>query len=163
MAFQPKLIRSRPPVTINRRSMKCYDITVTDEPIRGDVERAALEVLPKLVPDLDPDDGTPPSGWIILHEGGDRTAAYLNAYNWVWDNVVEFHAAASAQPHLGCPDDDPTNFAMLDRPWIGGIWELPPFGHERSASVRHISGVDHPDLDAYLADILPDGPAGQPN
>jgi hypothetical protein len=161
MTLQPKLIRSRPPVTVNGRSMKRYDVTVTDEPIGGHVERAALAMLPKLVPGID--DGTPAAGWIILHEGGDRTATYLNAYSWVWDNVVEFHAAASAQSHLGCPDDDPTNFMILDRPWIGCIWELPPFGHERSAWVRHVFGADHPDLAAYLADVLPDGPAGQPN
>jgi hypothetical protein len=48
---------------------------------------------------------------------------------------------------------------VLDRPWIGCIWELPPFGHERSASVRHVLDTDRPDLDGYLADVYPDGPA----
>lgn len=161
MAIQPKLIRSLPPVTVNGRTLKRYDVTVTDDPIRGEVERAALAALPGLVPGVE--DDTPPSGWIILHEGGDRRAHYLNAYCWVWDNVVEFHGAASAQPHLGCPDDDPTNFVLLDRPLVGCTWELPPFGHERSAWVRHVFGVDGPDLDAYLADVMPDGPAGPPN
>jgi hypothetical protein len=161
MAFQPKLIRTRPPVTVNGRTLKRYDVTVTEEPFRHDIERAALAKLPELVPG--PDGDTPPSGWIILHEGGDRTATYVNAYSWVWDNVVEFHAAVSAQPHLGCPSHDPTRFVTLDRPWIGCIWELPPFGHERSAWVRHVFGADQPDLNAYLADVLPDGPAGQPN
>ena len=161
MALQPKLIRSRPVVMANERAMKRYDVTMTDEPIRADVEREALSLLPDLVPDLE--DGTPSSGWFILHEGGDRTATYLAVYSWVWDNVVEVHAAASAQPHLGCPDLDPTNFITLARPWIGCTWELAPFGHERSAWVRHVFGADQPDLAAYLDDVLPDGPAGQPN
>ena len=79
----------------------------------------------------------------------------------MWDNVVEYHAAAAGQPFLGCPDGDPTHFMILDRPWIGCIWELPPFGHERSAWVRHVFGADIADLDAYLADVLPDGPTGR--
>jgi hypothetical protein len=117
-------------------------------------------VLPQLLPEGD--GSTPPASWMILHEGADGSS-YVNAYSWVWDNVVEVHAAAAAQPHVGCPDDDPTNFVVLDRPWMGCIWELPPFGHERSAWVRHVFGADAPDLDAYLADVLPDGPAGPPN
>lgn len=161
MVLHPKLIRSRPPVAVNGRVMKRYDVTVTDDPLRDDVVDAALVMLAELVPPAE--EGTPPSGWVILHEGGDRTATYVNAYSWVWDNVVEFHGAASAQSHLGCPDDDPAHFVVLDRPWIGCIWELPPFGHERSAWVRHVFGADVPDLAAYLADLLPDGPAGQPN
>jgi hypothetical protein len=68
MALQPKLIRSRPPVTVNGRRMKRYDVTVTDEPFGDEVERAAMAVLPKLVPGID--DGTPPAGWnhrVTLH------------------------------------------------------------------------------------------------
>ncbi|MEZ5218485.1 MAG: hypothetical protein R2705_23690 [Ilumatobacteraceae bacterium] len=161
MALEPKLIRSRPPVTIGTRTMKRYDVTVTAEPIRPDVEAAALAMLPSLVPAGDGQ--TPEAGWIILHEGGDRTAMYLNAYCWVWDNVVEVHAAAAAQPHLGCADLDSTNFVTIEQRWIGCIWELPPFGHERSAWVRHVFGSDEADLAAYVADVLPDGPVGPPN
>ncbi len=65
--------------------------------------------------------------------------------------------------HIGNVDRDPTHFAVLDRPWIGCIWELPPFGHERSAWVRHLLDTDRPDLDGYLADMYPDGPAGPAN
>lgn len=96
---------------------------------------------------------------MILHQGRDG-AAYVNVYSWVWDNVVEYHAAAAGQPVLDCPDDDPTNFRVLGRPWIGCIWELPPFGHERDAWVRHVFGADEPSLDAYLADRFADGPVG---
>ena len=78
MALQPKLIRSRPPVTVNGRRMKRYDVTVGDEPFGDPVERAALAVLPTLLPGID--DGTPPAGRIILHQGGDRTATYLDAH-----------------------------------------------------------------------------------
>lgn len=162
MALHPKLIRSRPPITVGNRIMKRYDVTLDQEPFSPTIEQAALAMLPHLVPATD-DGDTPPAGWIILHQGGDRRATYLNAYSWVWDNVIEVHVAAAAQPHLGCPDDDPTHFMIINKPWVGCIWELPPFGHERSAWVRHIFGADQPNLDAYLADVLPDGPAGQPN
>jgi hypothetical protein len=60
-------------------------------------------------------------------------------------------------PELGCDDEDPENFKLLDRPWMGCVWELAPFGHERSAWVRHVLRPDPPDLAAYLADVLPEG------
>ena len=45
-------------------------------------------------------------------------------------------------------------------PWIGCVWELPPLLHERDAWVRHMLTPDAPDLDAYLADSLPEGTTG---
>lgn len=162
MTFQPKQIRSRPTVTTGSRLMKRYDVTNTTDPISSEVEQAALAILPQLVaPPDNPGDRT--AGWVILHEGGDGVAMFLTSYSWVWDNVVEVHAAVAAEPHVGCPDRDSTNFVLLERPWMGCTWELAPFGHERSAWVRHMFGAEKPDLDAYLADVVPDGPAGQPN
>jgi len=32
-------------------------------------------------------DGTPAATFNVVHRGGDG-AAYLNAYSWVWDNVL---------------------------------------------------------------------------
>jgi hypothetical protein len=60
-------------------------------------------------------------------------------------------------PELGCADENPENFTLLDRPWMGCVWELAPFGHERSAWVRHVLRPEAPGLGAYLADVLPDG------
>ena len=40
------------------------------------------------------------------------------------------------------------------------MWELAPLVHERDAWVRHMLAPDQPDLDAYLADYLPDGTTG---
>jgi hypothetical protein len=80
----------------------------------------------------------------------------------VWDNVLHFRAAAAAQPALGCPDADPTHFMVIeDRPWIGCVWELPPIAHERDAWVRHMLLPEKADLDAYLADFMPDGMTGR--
>ena len=154
MTLEPKLIRARPPITVATRIVKRYDVTVTDEPIRADVEAAALAMLPDLVP---VGDGSPEAGWVVIHEGGDRTAMYVSAYSWVWDNVVEVRAAVAAQPHLDSPDDDPTNFRPVERPWAGCMWELIPFGHERTAWVQHVFGSTTPDLGAYLTDTHPDG------
>jgi hypothetical protein len=88
-------------------------------------------------------------------------AAYLNAYTWVWDNVLECHTSAAGQPFLGCDDDNPANFKELGKPWIGCVWELPPLEHERSAWVRHLIEPERPDLPAYLADALPEGKVGR--
>ncbi len=160
MTIEPKYLRALEPIVVGNRHLKRYHVSNDPTPIATAIEQAAHEILPSLVPP--PDGSTPPAGWMILHQGRDG-AAYVNAYSWVWDNVVEFHGAAAGQPMLGCPDTEATNFVALDRPWIGCIWELPPFGHERSAWVRHVYGADNADLDAYLADHLADGPAGQPN
>ena len=158
MPFTPKYLRSLDPVSVAGRRMKRYHVTNDPQPMAPEIAVAAETMLAHLVPA--PDGSTPPAGWTILHRGADG-AAYLNAYSWVWDNVVEYHAAVAGLPFVGCPDGDPTNFMVLDRPWIGCIWELPPFGHERSAWVRHVFGADTADLDAYVADVLPDGPTGQ--
>ncbi len=105
-----------------------------------------------------PDDETPPAGWLVLHTGAN--GAYLCAYSWVWGNVVEMRSAVAGEPYLGCPDTDPANFGVFDRRWIGCIWELAPFGHERSSWVRHILEPDLPDLTGYINDTLPEGRTG---
>jgi hypothetical protein len=158
MSFEPKFIRSLPPVVVSDRHIKRYHVSNTQMPIAAAIESAAYAMVPRLLPEWDGE--TPRGSWLILHEGRDG-AAYMNAYSWVWGNVVEVRAAVAGQQFVGCPDNDPTNFMLLDRPWVGCIWELPPFGHERSAWVRHMLDTEHPDLDAYLVDTLPDGPTGQ--
>jgi hypothetical protein len=51
-------------------------------------------------------------------------------------------------------------FGVFDRRWIGCIWELAPFGHERSSWVRHILEPDLPDPTGYINDTLPEGRTG---
>jgi len=93
---------------------------------------------------------------VILHRGA-GSAAYLNAYSWVWGNVNECRVAVAGVPFLDCPDEDPEHFTELTRPWIGCVWELAPLGHERAAWVTHVLSPARPDLAGYLADVLPDG------
>src|SRR5512146_1603811 len=150
MAFKEKLLSSQPPVEAGGRHYKRYYVTSAAAAIIPDVEKAALALLPDLVPEMD---GTPPAGFVVLHRGGDG-AAYLNAYTWVWDNVLHMRGAAAAQPALGCPDADAAHFITLDRPWIGCVWELPPIQHERDAWVRHMLVPDAPDLPGYLCDTM---------
>ena len=157
MAFNEKFLRSRPPVEVAGRTVKRYHVTPGPDGMESEVEQAALAFLPALLPEPD---GTPSATFAVIHRGGDG-AAYVNAYSWVWDNVIHLRAAAAAQPALGCPDDDPTHFIVLDRPWIGCVWELPPIAHERDAWVRHMLLPDKPDLEAYLADSMPDGLTGR--
>lgn len=156
MAFKEKMLSSRPPIEVGRRRYKRYYVTSADAVVTPEVAKAAFGVLPELLPELD---GTPPAGFVVLHRGGDG-AAYLNAYTWVWDNVLHMRGAAAAQPALGCPDGDPTHFRPLDRPWIGCVWELPPIQHERDAWVRHMLVPDTADLDGYLGDTMAAGMTG---
>ncbi|MFF5175745.1 hypothetical protein ACFY3U_24390 [Micromonospora sp. NPDC000089] len=158
MPFHDKQLRVAGATEVAGRRLKRYRIDQPDQPLTPEVERAAEAVLPTLVPTAD--DGTPPAGWVVLHRGAD-TGAYLLAYTWFFDNVVECRTAVAGQPAIGCPDDDPTRFVPLDRPGVGCVWELGVFEHERSAWIRHVLAPDRPDLDGYLADLRPEGPVGR--
>jgi hypothetical protein len=153
MTFKEKLLTSRPPIEVADSWLKRYYVTTETALFTPVIEQAAVDILPKLMPEPD---GTPPAGFIVLHRGQDG-AAYLNAYCWVWDNVLHMRGAAAAQPELGCPDDDPAHFIVLDRSWFGCVWELAPVQHERNAWIRHMLAPDEPDLDRYLADSLEPG------
>ncbi|MEV6246652.1 hypothetical protein AB0M38_10650 [Streptomyces sp. NPDC051742] len=158
MAFAEKFLFTLPPVEIGGRRLKRYHVTSDPAGIEPEVEKAAYALLPELLPPADGTsaDGTPAAGFVVLHRGGD-TGAYLNAYSWVWDNVLHFGGGAAGQPVLGCPDTDPAHFVRVDRSWIGCVWELAPLEHERSAWIRHVLAPDAPDLAGYLGDALPSG------
>ncbi|MCT9934604.1 hypothetical protein N5079_30800 [Planotetraspora sp. A-T 1434] len=156
MAFIEKHMRPVGPVRINGRPYKCYHVDSPGHELESEVEKAAYEFAPQLVP---PPAHDSPAGWIVLHRGGD-TGAYLLVYTWSWDNVVEAHVAAAGQPALGCPDEDPTHFIRQTRHFVGCVWELPALEHERPSFVRHMLVPDEPDLDAYMADVRPAGLVG---
>lgn len=157
MGFNDKDLRTLAPITVADRQLKRYHIDQSSRPLEEDVISAAYDVLPRLLP---PAEGDSASGWVVLHRGGD-SGAYMLAYSWVWDNVVELHSYAAGQPVLGCPDTDPTNFVEVTNPWVGCVWELAVLEHERSAWVRHMLSPDTADLAGYLADTAADGPVGR--
>jgi hypothetical protein len=157
MPFTEKFLRTPGLIEAAGRQVKRYHVSTIDAEIEDSVQQAAYELLPALLPE--PDDETPAAAFAVLHRGRGG-ASYLNAYSWVWGNVIEFKTAAAGVPFLGCPDEDPANFTRLARPWVGCVWELAPFGHERSAWVRHVLAPDEPDLAGYLADLLPAGKTG---
>ena len=156
MAFADRFLTAPPGFELAGRRIKPYHVNIDDRPIEPAIVAAAHAYLPRLFPETDP---TPPASFVIVHRG--RSAAYLIAYSWVWDNVLECHAAAAAEPALGCPDLDPTHFVDVRKPWIGCVWELPPLEHERAAWVLHMLVRDPPDLAAYLADTMHPGPVGR--
>lgn len=158
MGFATKQLSVHTPIEVGRRTIKRYHVDQPGRPIEPHVERVAYKALPGLVPAAG-DGATPEAGWMVLHRGGD-TGAYLNVYSWVWDNVIEFHAMAAGQAAVGCPDDDPSNFVPLTKPWIGCVWELAVLEHERSAWVRHMLAPERPDVAAYLGDAMAEGPVG---
>jgi hypothetical protein len=158
MAFAEKLLTCLPPVEVAGRAVKRYHVTSDPGGIEPDVAKAAYDALPALLPETD---GTPPAAFTVVHRSIGDGSAYIVAYSWVWDNVLHVRSAAAAQPALDCPDDDMTHFVVFGRPWIGCVWELAPIAHERRAWVRHMLVPDEPDLDAYLADYLPDGTTGE--
>lgn len=156
MAFQQRFLTTPGVIESGDRLVKRYHVNIDDRPIEPAIVAAAEAFLPRLLPAAS--DATPRASFSILHRG--RDAAYLLAYSWMWDNVLECHTAASGSPFLGCADTDPTHFALLNKPWIGCVWELAPFEHERSAWVHHMFERDKPNLDAYLTDVMPSGPVG---
>ncbi|GII63388.1 hypothetical protein Skr01_34730 [Sphaerisporangium krabiense] len=156
MPFTEGFLRVTGTIDVAGRHVKRYHVSTLDAEIEPEVQRAAYAFLPRLLPG--PDE-TPPAAFTVLHRGSGG-ACYLNAYTWVWDNVLECHTAAAGVPFLGCADTDPTHFTELARPWIGCVWELPPLEHERAAWVRHMLAPDEPLLPAYLADTLPEGRVG---
>ncbi len=150
MSFSEKYLRALGPVPVGGRQVKRYHVSIEPE-IEDSVQQAAYAFLPRLV--APPDDETPPAAFAIVHRGG-GAGAYLNAYSWVWGNVIECRTAAAGVPFLGCVDEDPRHFTELRRPWIGCVWELAPLGHERAAWIRHVLAPERPDLAGYLADVL---------
>jgi hypothetical protein len=158
MPFREKFLRTPGVLELAGRHVKRYHVTSTDDEIPDTIQRAALAFLPRLLPE--PDGEMPPASFSILHTS--PGASYLCAYSWVWGNVIEARTAAAGVPFLGCEDENPASFRQLDRPWIGCVWELGPFGHERSAWVRHMLTPDQPDLPGYLADTLAGGTVGGP-
>ena len=160
MAFAEKHVSAQPVEEVNGWQIKPYHVTLarnTTHTIAPDVVASARELTAKLLPA--PDGEMPPIGWTVLHEGGNG-AMYLCVYAWTWGNVVEVHTAAAAEPALGTPDDDPTNFAVNERSFAGCVWELPVLTHERTAWVRWMYVPELPDPTGYLADRRPDGPIG---
>jgi hypothetical protein len=156
MKFAERFLSSQGVTVLSGRSIKRYHMNVHDRPIEPEIVERALAIVPRLLPEAD--ETTPPASWLILHRG--LAAAYVLAYSWVWDNVISVRSAAAGEPFLGCPDRDPANFVLLDKPWVGCVWELGPFEHERSAWVRHLIDTDAPDVQAYLADFAANGPTG---
>lgn len=142
-------------IAVGGRQIKRYHVNVEPTEIETAIQDAAYAFLPQLLPALDE---TPGAAFTIVHRGS--AGAFIDAFTWVWDNVIECHTAAAGVPSIGCPDYDVTHFAPLARPWIGCVWELAPFEHERAAWVRHLLATDTPDLDAYLTDSFAAGAVG---
>jgi hypothetical protein len=158
MPFDDKQLHILEPVTLRGHAMKRYHIDQPDQPLTSDVVDAAYAAIEPLMPE--PDAGTPAAGWVVVHRGA-TTGAYVLAYTWVWDNVIELHSAVAGQPVIGCPDDSPTNFIVLGKPWIGCVWELAVLEHERAAWVRYVLDETTPDLDGYLRDCVTDALVGR--
>lgn len=153
MGFHERHLRSAGVVTASGWQVKQYRVTVREEPIEEPVVAAAEQFLPKLLPSSAASDGTPQVAFSVLHKGED--AVWLNLYSWVQEAIVHCRAA-------NAPLTAPTSFAELPEPLIGCVWELPALVFERSAWVRHLLRPRRPDVHAYLADWLPDGPVGRP-
>ncbi|NUP52713.1 MAG: hypothetical protein HOW97_36135 [Catenulispora sp.] len=143
--------------TIAGRAVKRYHIGREAEPIRADWEAKAAAMIPDM---LAPEDGTPPAAFTVLFRSG--AGLHLNVYSWYWDNVLYAKFATGGVPILGSPDEDPGNLLPLEVPLIGCVYELGVLVHERSAWIKHMLMPEKPDMDAYLADVLPAGPIGLP-
>jgi hypothetical protein len=139
------------------RPVKRYHIRRDGIAIDPEHEKRAYDLVPDL---LAPPDETPPAAFTVLFRSS--AGLHLNVYSWYWDNVLYAKFATGGVPALGCPDEDPGNLMRLEVPVIGCVYELGVVVHERSAWIRHMLMPEEPDMAAYLADLLPDGPIGLP-
>ncbi|MGH8988091.1 MAG: hypothetical protein ACRDXC_05775 [Acidimicrobiales bacterium] len=156
MGFVEKFLGAPGVLEVGGRQLKRYHVASVGQEVEPEVQEAAYAFVAELLPA--PDEETPPAGFTVLHRNSQ--GAFIDAYSWVWGNVIECRVAAAGVPGLGCDDKDPTHFMPLARPWIGCVWELAPIGHERSAWVRHILEPDTPDLVGDLADTYREGMTG---
>lgn len=143
---------------IDGRQVKRYHIARDTTSMRRDWEESALALIPGM---LAPRDETPPAAFTVLFRSG--AGLHLNVYSWFWDNVIYGRFATGGVPFLGSPDEDPGNLAPVKPPVLGCVYELGVLVHERSAWIRHVLMNETPDMDAYLADVLPTGPVGLPD
>ncbi|MCE7010553.1 hypothetical protein LWC34_48290 [Kibdelosporangium philippinense] len=159
MSFTERYSRPLPATLVDGWTIKPYQVAIRQEPIATSTTAAADEFLRKLLPDslthpslVHEQASSPKYAFAVLHQGAD--ALWLNLYVWVYQAILHVRAASSTL--------DTVEFSELTEPLIGCVWELPALVHERSAWVRHVMTPDSPDLDAYLADVLPAGPVGGP-
>ncbi|MCM0677516.1 hypothetical protein NCC78_22915 [Micromonospora phytophila] len=78
MAFRDKELRVPEPITLAGRRIKRYHIDQPERRLEAEVQRAAYDFLPRLLPPAG-EDGTPAGSWVVLHRGAD-TGAYLLAW-----------------------------------------------------------------------------------
>ncbi|MGI8880370.1 MAG: hypothetical protein ACR2KJ_07670 [Jatrophihabitans sp.] len=158
MPFQQKDLRVLPVTKVAGRQVKRYVVTTPGLDIAPELQQAAEAYLPTLFPSFE-DTETAPITFTVLHRGA--AGMYLNAYSWVWTNVIHCRTAATGdQPFLGSTDPDLLEWAEIQMPLVGCVWELPPLEYERAAWVRHVLSPDVPDHAAYLADTFPAGKVG---
>lgn len=151
MVFHERFLAHGGVVGVAEWRIKQYRVTVADEPIEQPVVAAAERLLPKLLPASAASDDTPRIAFAVLHKG--RDAVWHNLYSWCHGEILHCRAASA-------PLAEPTAFTELTEPLIGCVWELPALTHERSAWVRHVLRPAEPEVDAYLDDLLPEGPVG---
>lgn len=154
MGFQKRDLRGAGTRQANGRTLKVYELRAPGQQIEDSLRTAAWGLLPELV--AEPVDTTTPAlGWVVLHRGQD--AAYVVAYSWVWNEVLEQHLAVAGRPELGAGGSEVTEFGVLDRRWMGCVWELAPLQHERISWIDNVLRPPTPDVEAYVLDFLPDG------
>src|SRR5258708_37983270 len=110
MYITEKFLGSQGPIEIGGRLIKLYHITTYNSEIEPGIQKAACDILPALVPQ--PDEETPPAGWLVLHTGAN--GVYLCAYSWGWGNVVEMRAAVAGEADLGWPHTDAEHLGVFD-------------------------------------------------
>jgi hypothetical protein len=154
--LRTKQLCGKPRITIGERRFKRYHVTDDGAEIPQVIQEAAYAFVPQLLPRFE--DDTEPAGFIVLHQTADSVR--LHVYSWVCGNELHARCAAAGETSCGVGTCDLTTFQEVHQPLVGGVWELAPVAHEPVAWVRHVHGAEQPDVHAYLADLLPDGPVG---
>lgn len=126
--------------------VKLYSIQWSHDPLDEQlVARARDHVLRELPTAADDLGDHYQLGFAILHAG--QLGNWLLMQWWAHADILCLRLANSA----GSED-----FARVDRPYHGCVWEGVVVQHEHRAWIRTML-TSQPDPDAYLADLLPNG------
>ena len=126
-------------VQLAGRTVKAYEITVSDDPVDDNIWRAALSTAEAALADAP---GTAP-GFVILHLGED--SVWLLVHWWADDICCQRLLTASLA--------DPAVFRHAPSGLMACVWELHVIDHERRAWARNVLGGEG-GTPAYLASRL---------
>lgn len=146
--YEPRAVRSAGVQASGGWRLKRYEIVLGDEPLDREVFAGADDLVFGTLPVPGETARRPGVGFVILHQG--RGASYV-VLGW-WDNENELPLRVWVRDEGGAGWREAAGHESVC------VWDLRVLHHERESYVRHVLGAASPDVEAYAADVMDDGP-----